>query len=386
MPPPLPPHLPRFERWPRLTIALIVAALVLAVEGCLRVGYWLLADRPDADQAALLRGDGIEDVTRFWRELELINKDRMQYHPYRWYALPPSVTGRYHSTDRFGFRSDGRPLDPRTQKIGFFGGSTMYSVRTTAEDSIPGIVNQSLDRSRVEAVNYGLGAYSSTAELMTFIEVTRRPDAGIRWAVFLDGVNEVSRFGEKWQAQADAPFYDVMGYRWESTRYGLRRELGAPVRARFAIGRAVDWLADRMERARRAPARPPSDHEYGRAGEAIAQIYFHNLEDIRALAVAKSIVPIFALQPTIFDVAHPSPREQAIRRRASDHQIDVGKLYRSAYDAIVKDPRFAAFHVHDLRDALNGRGTTGEIFFDDCHLNRAGNALLAARIRTWLPG
>src|SRR3954468_10110082 len=95
----------RFVRHPRLTIVAVLALPFLLSEVVLRAAYALWWDGFDADQAALLRRDGVEDVDMFWRELDVLYKGRMQYHPYRGYALPASFAGRYHATDRFGFRN-----------------------------------------------------------------------------------------------------------------------------------------------------------------------------------------------------------------------------------------------------------------------------------------
>lgn len=375
----------RFARHPRLTIVAVLAVLFGLAEGGLRAGYALWWDGFDADQVALLRQDGVEDVGAFWRELELLYKRAMQYHPYRGYALPASIAGRYHGTDRFGFRapSDAERPPAGAARVAFFGGSTMYSVKTSAAAAIPGLVGQALDRTRFEAVNYGIGGYGSTNELTTFIEVTRRPDHGIRWAVFLDGVNEVGRYSERWQDQADAPFYDVLGYRWRDTAFALENELGIATRPRLALSRALGWLYERATLAWQVRSLSRTDEDYRRAGQTVAAIYFANLADIRTLAAAKGVVPLFFLQPTVFDVRRPSARERRIRERAAARAIDVGRLEAAAYKAIREDPRFSSFGVHDLADALDGR--TGEIFFDDCHLTRAGNELLAARIRRALP-
>src|SRR5436190_4538482 len=336
----------RFERHPRLTLALALSVVLAALEGALRAGYALWGGGYDADKAALLRADGIDDVGLFWSELERLSKDRAQYHPYRWYALPPSVLGRYHATDAAGFRNG--PLSPGSAKVALFGGSTAYSVLTTADNSIPGLLNRTFDRARREAVNYGIGGYGSTCELATFIEVTRRPDHGIRWAVFLDGVNEASRYAERWQDQASAPFYDSMGYRWAGALYALSNEIGVPVRSRTALGRAFEWVGERAQRLARARRVSRAPEDYRRAGLAAADIYFHNLADIRALARAKGVTPIFILQPTLFELRNPTARERALRARASEQAIDIGQLYAATYRAVREDPRFAELGVHDL--------------------------------------
>jgi hypothetical protein len=372
----------RFVRHPRLTIVAVLALPFLLSEVVLRAAYALWWDGFDADQAALLRRDGVEDVDTFWRELDVLYKGRMQYHPYRGYALPASFAGRYHATDRFGFRNPSKHR-PGAARVAFFGGSTMYSVKTTAAASIPGLVDASLDATRAEAVNYGIGGYGSTNELMTFIEVTRPADHGIRWAVFLDGVNEVGRASERWQDRAGAPFYDVLGYRWRDTHFALANELGLATRPRLAVTRALGWLFERATLAWRSRSLSRTDEDYRQAGRAVAEIYFANLADIRALSAAKGIEPLFFLQPTVFDVARPTDRERRIREHASARVIDVGRLEAAAYRAIREDARFAAFGVRDLTDALEGR--LGEIFFDDCHLTQAGNQLLARRIRAALP-
>src|SRR6185295_15431464 len=89
----------------------------------------------------LLEANGIEDIDRFCVELEQLYTTHVRYHPQRWFALAPNVPGKYHPTDELGFRNSSH--DPgRGVKIGFFGGSTMYSVRTPAEGAIPAQVER----------------------------------------------------------------------------------------------------------------------------------------------------------------------------------------------------------------------------------------------------
>src|SRR4029450_11134149 len=105
-----------FQRPPRLTIAVALLGLLVVSEGGLRLGYaWWTGF--DAGEAALLRGDGVEDVVLFRRELERLTSELGQYHPSRWDALPPSFAGRYHATDRNGFRNG--PLRADTARVAF---------------------------------------------------------------------------------------------------------------------------------------------------------------------------------------------------------------------------------------------------------------------------
>lgn len=72
-------------------------------------------------------------------------------------------------------------------------------------------VNAKLNTYIVNALNYGIGGYSSTTELMTLIEV-KRYDKYIKYAIFYDGVNEVGRYIEYLQKGSGNPIYKVIGY------------------------------------------------------------------------------------------------------------------------------------------------------------------------------
>ncbi len=339
----------------------------------------------------MYRADGIPDPVAFRKEGERLYGPALIYHPYRWYAMPRDFAGTYHTTDHHGFRNGF--LDNAAKGVAFFGGSTMYSTHTRREGAIPGLLRDALARSGREPINFGVGAYGTTAELMTLIEVSRDPSyPRIEIAVFFDGVNEVTRYVERLQDGADDAFYDAMGYPWVETRTALLRHLGAtdpdvptwPMSI-WTARKIVDKLTAGDTSKKRSHALTEfGDSDYRMAAEHIRDIYFDNIADITALAMSKGIKPIFILQPTIFDLNEYSPREKAISDYYRHSVIDLGRLFIDSYRAIKADNRFHEYKVNDLTDAFMAPEKKGELFYDYCHVSSIGNRILANRIMTIL--
>ena len=196
----------------------LVIFVLASIEGLSAVALFLLsANDPgkslgDARRAVADEIHARTNVTtrQFRDEARLLNRTLVEPNPYRWYGMPRHFEGKYFQTDDFGFRIDRTRVDPRTQKIAFFGGSTIFSVTTRIEHSIPAIVGEALDPNTAQALNFGVIGYSISAELALFLEIARRelPDV----VVFYDGVNEVGRYVESLQDGADDAFLDVFGY------------------------------------------------------------------------------------------------------------------------------------------------------------------------------
>ena len=81
------------------------------------------------------------------------------------------------------------------KKVGMFGGSTLFSINTQDESTIPSLLTQV--SSSHEFVNFGVGAHNQTVEMMNFIEQIRKQE--FEYVIFYDGVNEVGRMLEKYE-------------------------------------------------------------------------------------------------------------------------------------------------------------------------------------------
>ena len=108
-----------------------------------------------------------------------------------------------------------------------FGGSTTFSVLTDQK----GTISEQASSEKYQVLNFGVGGYSTSAEIMTFVEAIRRyPDIEI--AIFYDGVNELGTSIEKHiepnspEFLMGRPFEAVMNWaleNYDKTDYSLKR-------------------------------------------------------------------------------------------------------------------------------------------------------------------
>jgi hypothetical protein len=106
-------------------------------------------------------------------------------------------TSRFVNIDAAGFRAIGNqaqwPPDPKAFNIFVFGGSTTFGVGLPDGETIPSELQKALQvnnfHKAVHVYNFGYPAYSSTQELLSYVDLARRgyvPDL----AVFIDGLND----------------------------------------------------------------------------------------------------------------------------------------------------------------------------------------------------
>ncbi len=103
------------------------------------------------------------------QELSLVQA-QAKLSQYRWYQNLENFQGVNVITDASGFRIDNRALDNRI-KVGMFGGSTTFSVLTDQNGTIAEHISRQSDVYQV--LNFGVGGYSSSAEIMTLVESLR---------------------------------------------------------------------------------------------------------------------------------------------------------------------------------------------------------------------
>jgi hypothetical protein len=286
--------------------------------------------------------------------------------PTRWYTNELNFRGNYVITDESGFRID--PMVITEQKsIGFFGGSTMFSVVTRQQDTIPAQVH--IDT--FNSLNFGVGGYSTAVELPTFIEAMRKY-GGIRIAVFYDGVNEIGRYLEMLQDRAPQAAFGPVGYYY---RIGVDTALGSYFTAAhpsLIIQTPSMRILGRLL-LRRASA---SETSLGEIAQRITDQYFSNIEDISKTAQANLVRPIFIFQPNIFTTKKLlTANERAIVQSDATLMPKLAPLVRAT---IFADPRAQRLSVIDASDVLDN--AEGEIFYDWCHVNRVGNRIVADRI------
>lgn len=303
------------------------------------------------------------------KELLDVHYEKVVFHPYRWFVPAPSYKGKYIQTDARGFR-----LAPKancggcSHTIGFFGGSTTFSLYSDPENTLPVLFNKGLADS-IEVINYGVGAYSSTSELMCLVEVLR--ESNLDQVIFYDGVNEIGRFLESKQSKdfdhlsdkMGAPYSDIdiavkntfslkEGYELDEPWYGYVLKMFCPSINRF-MARSF------FSRGGETHTNPLED------AKKIVEIYRHNKMQIKALCSAYDVHPIFVWQPHLFNTAKELSSEELAIKNFS-HTAEVGLISEELDKQISQDPE--VIMLTTVLDTL----TRDPIFFDWHHLNKKG--------------
>jgi lysophospholipase L1-like esterase len=317
--------------------------------------------------------DGV-DLDELTAEVRTLYEERVKLQPYRWYAMPANFHGTYINTDAQGFRAS-PPVSGDGPLIGMFGSSTMFSVTTKDEHSIPAFLGQSVNRDAIQVKNFGMGGYSSSAELALLIETARSHRLAV--AVFYDGPNEFERYIEKLQDDPPERYYDVVGY-----------PLSGP------WSHAIDLAGDQLfaydpytlQLARRVIQRLPFISRNANAlitaanadqhADAVVRLYLRNVQDIAAIAKAHDIVPVFLWQPDIFTT---KKQLSAYERQVAESQPALKLLSDAVRRKLLANPALKDYRFFDISDAVDGLDASTH-FLDEVHVSFEANRMIAERI------
>lgn len=358
------------------TLLIALALLEAGSFAAIRISYWVRAHYLPWGRAAreVHAREGIDfDVLR--SELDVLYRGELKLQPYRWYALPESFHGTYVNTDRDGFRLSPPPAG-NAPLMAFFGGSTMFSTSTSDPHSIPAYLSQSLDPAAIQARNFGVGGYSSSAELPLFIEELRRNRIAV--AVFYDGVNEVDTYLPMLQDHPSETYWDVIGYpqpysyvpalRHTASSEALLIEPYTVKLARLVWQHLPIGIGNANFIVTEANVDTHAEHA--------ASIYLRNLEDIAALAASHGVTPVFFWQPNIYTTKKPFSDYE---RGVAASQPAARLLSVALHNKVLASPILARYRFVDLTDALDGMGAETE-FLDDAHVSFEANRIIAARM------
>ena len=82
--------------------------------------------------------------------------------------------------------------------IWFFGGSTMFGIGTSWQDSIPSNVSKIMKKKNVciKAINFGVPSHTLEVEIKNFINrIYKKAEHTPDYVIFMDGVNDIARPG-----------------------------------------------------------------------------------------------------------------------------------------------------------------------------------------------
>ncbi len=306
---------------------------------------------------------------------EVRDATRYIVYPHRWYTAQPNFVGDHIVTDTVGFRINPHEATNKIN-VGFFGGSTMFSASTTQTATIPGALSSLNSASNRSYLNFGMGGYSSSTELVAFIEAARIYK--LSEVVFYDGVNEVARGLEKVQdfKLNRSQLYAKFGYPLKSA-YNFSLESDEPLYS-FRYDSSTLYIFKRLQEFRALNSTEAID--LNAIADSIVDLYYANVADISGLAKSKGIKAWFIWQPHIFNTSKKLTDAEKVY--LNDKSL-LGPLSIIVDKKVFSDPRGQKFGVIDLRSALDKVETT--VFLDWCHLNIAGNRAIAKAIATAIP-
>ncbi len=354
-----------------------VILTLVALELVSWVGVWLIETRSTGGELISMR-NGV-DHSELIREMEGLYYREARYHPNRWYALPANYRGKYVRTDAFGFRIDRSENDANGPVVGLFGGSAVFSTTTRQEGTIPSALSRILG-GRAAVMNYGVGGYSTSAEIPTLIEAIRI-DRGMRIAVFYDGANEVGRFLELVQDERNDAFLPIVGYPFDRTlRVALDNAPGGswlPYKPKMLVLADYFRLVWRKIGSRASPITQAEPQAIDALAQKVVDLYVGNVEVLDVVARANGVIPIFLWHPDIFLTGKTlTQRESQI---LLSRPAALRELTRAVYRRVTADPRVKRLNFFDVTRDFDQ--LQGDQFFDYCHVSEDANEVMARRIR-----
>ena len=295
-------------------------------------------------------------------ELTTVQKNRT-LNLYRWYNLHPNFNGDFVITDSSGFRIDPNSITD-DEIIGMFGGSTTFSSFTNQQDSIPNQLSDLIPDKQV--LNFGIGGYSSGAEIMTFIEALRFYP-GIKYAIFYDGINELGRAFDKQKSNGLVNSYNLIGEPYfEGVRLALKNNS-----KRFSIDNSNIYYLYKHFFNRIFSGNKIFNRE--KFLKDIADLYFENVKVINAICIEYRVKCIFTWQPSIYSVADKSLSEEERIISNETPRTDYVHLTK----IVLSDQRSKIFNLIDLTKVFKDKLPSERYFYDWAHINSEGNYLVA---------
>ena len=271
------------------------------------------------------------------------------------------------------------PVAPGTLTLVFLGGSAVENYGWNEADTFPVLAGAELARRLgrpARVFNGGMsGAVSATSLARLQHQVLDlRPDL----VVVMDGIN------------------DLLGGFHPGYRPDGRHLRPPPVAGQRPLSYLLDWLRTRQSLARRTPRRAARELRRLDYGDFPARLVFaRNVRAMAAIAEATGVPILLLTQPTTY---RDQPGAEDLRRYyLTESLVDLGQAPPDvpslaagmrAFNATTAalpatplghgrppDPRFV--RVLDLAAQVE---PSYELFLDECHLTKAGNQDVAARI------
>lgn len=264
---------------------------------------------------------------------------------------------------------------PETRTLVFLGGSTTESYAYELAATFPELIGRELEGrglGPVRVFNAGMsGATSGTSLGRLQHQVL---DMGPDLVVVMHGINDL-----------------VWGFHpaFRADGRHLPRPPTADARPRSYL---VDWLRRRRSRwPRKGP--PVPDYELRDFAEFPARrVFARNLRSMAAIAQAHGVPIVFVTQPTMYgEAAAGGDAERFVMTRTlagTGRVPDVATLARGmrAMNATTREVAASFEDGVDLVDLESLLPRTWDLFYDECHFTRLGNARVASELAPAIAG
>ena len=355
--------MPRSARDPRLTLALKIGIILIAVivwqtlalvflwhRGLGRAGA-RFEEATRAEEENIVRSDFPDvDFTKVYPDLAESDIDLLQRECFRVrYVYCPFVqfepapfSGKFVEVTEAGYRKgrSDQPWPPREQDlvVFVFGGSTTFSYGLpdgqTVVSALQDRLTQAFPGRSVQCYNFGRGYYFSTQERILFASLLQRPPD---LAVFIDGLND-------FRYHDGAPDLSVELYRH------VAPDLPAPHRPKLL-----------------------TDESRGKAVDRVLARYRHNVRITSAIAAEYGSAVVFVGQPVPFFDFRREPDTYPYPLAACGHELCEWGYRRFQHAAPTFGPRFVW-----CGDAFSRAESI--MYADRVHYSRQGAEILARTI------
>lgn len=358
----------------KIVLAILAILICLEISGWAIIfikKVWTINCHPNKN---LYLREGIEDPAAFLAELIQLYDDYLLPDENKWYRLRPNFNGRYHKTDQYGYRNSN--CTENAESIGLFGGSTVYGVCNTENQTISKCL-ELLFTKKTRVYNFGIGGYSSQSELQTFAEILRIKDYNITRAIFYDGVNEVFRYIENLQDHG-RNHYQLTGYPYNIKDIAYKNYLNAGLQGFYYQSSSI-YIYNKIKFL----FTQDSNYNYilkdkkdiEKAAKTIIDIYEFNHQAIKGIASNSRITTHFFWQPNLFYVNKKNLHSEYLTLVNNQKVLD--DLFRETKNQIMNRE---SLRDVILLDSILDQSDIDNQFFDTVHVNSKINQIIAENI------
>jgi lysophospholipase L1-like esterase len=304
-----------------------------------------------------------------------------EWEPYIYFRRKPFV-GKYININKNGNRETKqwnikRKDTDKVFNIFMFGGSVLWGDGARDDHTIPSLVSKVLSEHgiNVNITNFGEGGYVNTQEviyLLLQLQKNNIPDL----VVFFDGVNDV--FSVLQNGKAGLPQNEFNRKAEFNTATSPKKLLNLYLVKIMSKSATVNLF--NIGSSKFFNFKSPyfdfklNRNEFHKGALDVINIYFSNMKIVNDSSCGR-FIPMFYWQPVLHDKKILTEYE---KRHYYDNK-EFNEVYALTKDIIKsKAALFNGYHFYNITDIFET--TTKPIYIDFCHLNEAGNEIIANKI------